>query len=413
MLQVILIQKLRRVILIRLLVVTFFLTLGTLLFDIEALIYYGVLCTFLFLSLIYTVWLSTKGHLLALIYLQVAFDLLAISVFVHYTGSVDSVMATLYVLPILGAGFIFYPNSPLMIAVLSSLCFTAVVVLDYYHWMPTFLPPVGRTFQIQRDLFYCGYMTYVRVTVFILIGFLSEYLVRTVDRMERTLNLNKKFSTLGEISMHLAHEMKNPLMAISGSIEILRDELEDKLTSHDKKLMEGVIHESARLKDLFDKVLEYAGPESLDIQPVDVKEILDEVFILLESLPKNGREVDIKRDYAEQKQGRIYVDRNRIKQVFLNLVLNAIQAMPQGGSLTVGVRHTSTDSQILFKDTGIGMTRKTRDNLFIPFRSHKDGGTGIGLAIAHKIVRHHGGKIKVKSRPGHGSVFMVSLPHLV
>lgn len=410
MIRPVLIQKLRRLILVRLLVVTVFLTAGAIVFQMNPLVYYGVISVFLLLSLGYILWLTTERSLEPFTQFQIAMDIIAITVFVYYTGGVDSVLATLYVLPIVAAGFVLFSGAPVLAAVASSLLFTAVVLADHWHLLPRFLPAVARDFQIQRDFFYCFYMVYVRVTIFILIGFLVDYLVRAVDKMQQSLKVNEKFSLLGEMAMHMAHEIKNPLMAISGSIEVIEEDLRDKLSPDDRKMMESIVQESQRLKELFEKVLDYARPESLDIQCLNVQEVLDEVFVALESFIKNGRDIEVRREYLGKPPCRIYADRNRIKQVFINILYNAMQAMPNGGDLTVRIHETGSHSEIIFKDSGSGMSRKEREELFIPFHSHKKGGTGIGLAIAYKIIHNHGGKISVKSQPGKGSLFIISLP---
>lgn len=412
MIKPLLVQKLKRLILVRLLAVTVFITLGAFVFEMNPFVYYGVISAFLFLSLVYIVWVTTERNLKALTYLQIGMDIVAITVFVYYTGGVDSVLATLYVLPILSAGFVLFRGAPVYVAVASSVFFTTAVVAEHWRVMPAYLPGISHDFHFERDFFYCFYMVYVRVTIFVMIGFLADYLVRAVDKMEQNLSIREKFAMLGEMAMHMAHEIKNPLMAISGSIEVLEDDLRGKLSAENQKMMESIVTESQRLKDLFEKVLDYARPEHLDVQRLNVNEILDEVFILLDSLIKKGKPVSIRHEYREKPPGWVFADRNRIKQVFINILYNGLQAMPEGGELSVWTRENNSHCEVNFKDTGMGMSRQEREHLFIPFRSAKKGGTGIGLAIAYKIVHNHGGNIAVKSQPGKGSVFTVTLPRL-
>jgi len=406
------VQKLKRLILVRLLAVTVFITLGAFVFEMNPFVYYGVISVFLLLSLIYILWVASERHLKILTYFQIAMDIVAITVFVYYTGGVDSVLATLYVLPILSSGFVLFRRAPVYMAVVSSVFFTAAVIVEHWRVLPDYLPGIAQDFHFERDFFYCFYMVYVRVTIFVLIGFLADYLVRAVDKMEQSLSVREKFALLGEMAMHMAHEIKNPLMAISGSIEVLEDDLRGKLSGENRKLMESIIVESQRLKDLFEKVLDYARPESLDIQRLKLDEVLDEVFILLDAFIKNGKNISVHHEYRGQPPCWIYADRNRIKQVFINIIYNGMQAMPEGGDLSVWMHENNSFCEVNFKDTGLGMNRRERENLFIPFRSGKKGGSGIGLAIAYKIIHNHGGNIAVKSQPGMGSVFTVSLPRL-
>lgn len=395
----------------RLLMVAVLLTMSAVLFEMKSPVYYGILSAFLAMSMVYIFWLVTCRRLEALVRLQLGIDIAAITLFVHYTGGVDSVLATLYVLPILSAGYVLLQNGPMAASVLSSIFFVSTVLAEYYDWIPSFLPPADPYFQFLKDPVYCGYMAYVRVTIFILIGFLGEYLVRVVGRMEQNLRISEKFSLLGEMAMKLAHEIKNPLMAISGSIELLQEGLEHKLDEDDKRMMDAVVQESQRLKDLFERVIDYARPETLDIQRLNLREALDEVFLLLEPFLSNGKKIDLLREDKAEPDRWVYADRNRLKQVFINIIFNAFQVMGQGGELSIRTRETSSETQVIFRDTGPGMNRKVMDDLFVPFRSHRSGGTGMGLAIAQKIVRSHGGRIKVKSQLGRGSLFIVSLPH--
>jgi two-component system sensor histidine kinase PilS (NtrC family) len=411
MIKPILIRKLRYLILGRLLIVAVLLTMSAVLFAMRSPVYYGILSIFLGVSMIYIFWLTFERRLEALVRVQLGVDIAAITLFVHYTGGVDSVLATLYVLPILSAGYVLLQNGPMAASVLSSIFFVSTVLAEYYDWIPSFLPPADPYFQFLKDPVYCGYMAYVRVTIFILIGFLGEYLVRVVGQMEQNLRISEKFSLLGEMAMKLAHEIKNPLMAISGSIELLQDELKHKLDEEDKRMMDAVVQESQRLKDLFERVIDYARPETLDIQRLNLREALDEVFLLLEPFFLNEKKIDLVREDRSEPDRWVYADRNRLKQVFINIIFNAFQVMGQRGELTIRTRETAAETQVIFRDTGPGMNRKVMDDLFVPFRSHRSGGTGMGLAIAQKIVRSHGGRIKVKSQLGRGSLFIVSLPH--
>jgi signal transduction histidine kinase len=405
-----LILKLERIILLRLLIVAFFLTLGAIVFEMPAVVYYGVLSGFLVLSFFYTLWLATKKYVKVLTYFQIVVDLLAITIFVYYTGGADSVLATLYALATVGAGFLLFPNAPLVVAFLSSAFFVAIVALDASGWLLAVLPPPERAFHISRDWLYVGYMSYVRVTIFMIIGFLSRHLVQSIGKMEQSLQAKEKFSLLGEMAMYLAHEIKNPLLTISGNIELIKEEAKDKLSPEDQKIMETIVQESQRLKALFDEVSDYARSEALDLKPVNLNEILDEALALVKPICSNGKIVRMVPEYRENPPSLIEADRNRIKQVFLNLIFNALEAMPEGGTLAVRTRRNAVETKVMIKDTGVGMDSKQVRELFIPFKSEKKGGSGLGLAIAYKIVRSHGGRIKVKSRRGKGTTFMVSLP---
>lgn len=396
--------KLRKVILLRLFMIALFLTAGVVFFDIPPFVSYGIPTLFLALSLVYLLWAVMHRALTVLAYVQILFDLAAISILVYYTGSVDSALAVLYALVIMGAGSLLLPRAAMLVSVISCLAFSGTVLLRF----SVFSSSNAAVFLASPDYWYVGYMLNLWNVVFLLVGYLTSRMVRTIGKMEREVTMSRSFSLLGEMTTHLAHEIKNPLMSISGSVELLCEELKERLTADQGQLMEAVVQESQRLKDLLDEVLIYAKPESLQISKVNLSRLLDEVFLLLVSNLQERKNLSV--EYLYRKiRGNAFVlaDAQRLKQVCLNLIVNALEAMPAGGILRVSLEKRGGQWRIIFEDTGEGMSRDFMKNLFMPFKSSKPQGTGMGLAIAHKIVHAHGGRILVKSRPGKGSRFTV------
>lgn len=410
MLAPLLAARLRRMILLRLLVVALFLTTGAIFLEIPPIVYYGVSCIFLVLSLVCALWTAAKRALVLLAYFQIVSDLFATSLFVYYTGNVDSVLATLYALVIMGAGFLLIPNAALIAAILSCVFFSGTVVLGTFRILDQFLPSGSSAFPINHDWWYVAYMLHIRIIIFLLIGFLASRLVRTIGQMEKQAAISRKFSLLGEMVAHLAHEIKNPLMSISGNIELLGEDLSGKIAADEQNLMDAIVQESQRLKGLLEEVLAYAKPEDFETERADLKCILDEVFLLLEPRFKDGNTIRLDLKFRESSSSFVHCDRNRLKQVFVNIIINAIDAMPDGGVLAVDLQKKKEQIKVSFQDTGVGMSREQVRELFIPFKSSKPQGTGMGLAIAHKIVYAHGGRIEAKSALGRGTVFIVTLP---
>ena len=198
-------------------------------------------------------------------------------------------------------------------------------------------------------------------------------------------------------------------MSITGSVELLNRQLTNKLTPQNIKLMETVLRESERLTGLLGQVLNYTHDEKYRFESVPLNQLLDEVFLMLENHTTCRSTIKLCKEY-QRKNIRIDVDQRKIKQVFINIIVNALQAMPHGGELTVDLTTKNGSVIVNFKDTGSGMDEESLRKLFTPFASNRNGGTGIGLAIAQKIVKHHGGKISVTSQEGKGSTFLVTLP---
>jgi two-component system sensor histidine kinase PilS (NtrC family) len=207
------------------------------------------------------------------------------------------------------------------------------------------------------------------------------------------------------MAANIAHEIRNPLASLSGAIEALTGEI---VADEERaRLSEIVLRESDRLNEIIKDFLEYARPAPLALQTANVTEILDEVLVLLEhgALP-NG--VKLVRDFAPDLAWR--VDPQQFRQVLWTLCLNAVEAMPDGGELGLGASVSRDGLDLWVSDTGDGIAAVDVAHIFEPFFSTKAGGSGLGLALVHRIVTEHGGVIDVQSAPGLGTKMMVRLP---
>jgi len=228
-----------------------------------------------------------------------------------------------------------------------------------------------------------------------------------VMELEREVRRQERLAALGKMAAGLAHEIRNPLASMRGSIQVLAAELD--LSPDQAQLMEIVLRESDRLNQIVSDFLVYARPPRTDRQVVDVAAILSETLALLRHSPELNPDHFI---IEECDLGPVLYngDPNQLRQVFWNLARNAIQAMPRGGKLQVVLearpRHEVT---ITFCDTGQGMTREQQDRLFEPFNS-SSGGTGLGMAIVYQLVRDHNGRILVESDAGRGTRISIKLP---
>jgi two-component system sensor histidine kinase PilS (NtrC family) len=228
-----------------------------------------------------------------------------------------------------------------------------------------------------------------------------------VRSLEETSRRQDRLAAIGRMAASIAHEIRNPLAAMRGSIQMLRSEVEND-SSH-AQLMEIILRESDRLNQIITDFLSYARPRSLVQAPVDVGDLLHQTFSLLRHSPELSANQTVE---AEVPAEQIFAnaDEGQLKQVFWNLARNALQAMPQGGTLRATLAKNSNDRlRIAFSDTGRGMTPDQVEHLFEPFSS-TTGGTGLGLSIVYQIIRDHGGTINVRSREGQGTTITVELP---
>jgi two-component system sensor histidine kinase PilS (NtrC family) len=228
-----------------------------------------------------------------------------------------------------------------------------------------------------------------------------------VRALEETSRRQDRLAAIGRMAASIAHEIRNPLAAMRGSIQMLRSEMETEPSQ--LELMEIILRESDRLNRIITDFLNYARPRSIVQSRVDIGDLLYQTFALLRHSP----EIDANQNIVEEIPAEALVvdaDAGQLKQVFWNLARNALQAMPNGGTLNAKIEMNSHNRvRIAFSDTGKGMSPEQVEHLFEPFSS-TTGGTGLGLSIVYQIVRDHGGTINVRSLEGQGTTIMVELP---
>jgi two-component system sensor histidine kinase PilS (NtrC family) len=227
-----------------------------------------------------------------------------------------------------------------------------------------------------------------------------------LKRFEAEVKRREKWAAIGELSSNIAHEIRNPLASLKGSIEMLKDGTMPQ--DHRKRLMEIALKEMERLNCIITDFLTYSRPTSPEFRKFELHSILDETTELLRNVEQNKGNISIKKKYTGKIE--MNADPQKLRQVFWNLGINAIEAMPQGGELVVSTRNTDTAVEISFEDSGVGIDKQNMEKVFYPFFTTKDNGTGLGLAIAYRIIEEHAGKINVESNPGIGTTFEVILP---
>lgn len=226
-------------------------------------------------------------------------------------------------------------------------------------------------------------------------------------KMQEDLRLKDRMVAVGELAAGLAHEIGNPLAAISGSVQMLVEMVDSEPPQ--KKLLEILVKESQRLDRTIKGFLRFARPRERSASEFDVSRLLAENFELLRNSEEvtGGHRLELDLDPPA---ARLYADPDQVSQIFWNLARNALRAMPDGGTLRVVGRLAGEAYRMQVIDSGRGMTEEQRANLFHPFQSFFDGGTGIGMAIVYRIVQEHGGRLQVDSRPGGGTTITVELP---
>ncbi len=226
-------------------------------------------------------------------------------------------------------------------------------------------------------------------------------------QLQEELRLKDRMAAVGELAAGIAHEIGNPLAAISGSVQMLAGTYEGEPAQN--KLLEITLKESQRLDRTIRSFLKFARPKDRASVRFDVAELLTENLKLLRHSSEVAKTHELELELNPTSVS-LEADPDQISQIFWNLARNALRAMPDGGTLTVAGQLRGTTYRISFEDTGRGMDNEERARLFHPFKSFFDSGTGIGMAIVYRIVEEHGGRLTVNSEPGSGSTITVELP---
>ncbi len=238
------------------------------------------------------------------------------------------------------------------------------------------------------------------------IGYVYTFEDRTeLRRLEREIRMHDRLAAVGRLAAGIAHEIRNPLASIAGSIEMLSHSA----PFHDdqKTLVDIIIRESSRLNAIISDFLVYSREKSYKFLRMDLAALLEDTLVLLANRSQSS-ELKIVRRY-DVEQAYAAMDGDRIKQVFWNLLENAVRAMDRKGTITVSLAAAGEYWRIGVADTGPGVPAKMMEKIFEPFQSHFEGGTGLGLAIVYQIVQAHGAKIRVVSGPGGGAEFVLEI----
>jgi signal transduction histidine kinase len=239
-------------------------------------------------------------------------------------------------------------------------------------------------------------------------------LYENLKQSQDTLRRADRLSSLGLLTAGLAHEIRNPLVAIRTFTQLLPERYND---AEFREGFQGLaLKEVDRICGLINDLLSFARPSKPNVAPENVNDVVDNIARILEAQAKE-KGMSISREFSDSLP-KVWIDREQMKQVFMNLILNAIQAMKEGGSITLATRAVSRNGsepsgefvQVEIRDTGMGIPEESLQHIFDPFFTSKDEGSGLGLAVSHQIVQEHGGFVTVESNLGKGTAFFVHVP---
>ena len=231
-----------------------------------------------------------------------------------------------------------------------------------------------------------------------------------IRRLEREVRLQDRLAAVGRLAAAIAHEIRNPLTSIAGSVSMLSGVPE--LGEEHRRLLDIVTRESQRLNGIITDFLAYSRGKKYNFEKADLVQLLEDTITLVRHrMTAESTGITIECQFAAP-EAWVLADGDRIKQVFWNFAENAIRAMRDGGTLKVAIENLGNDWQVSFADTGTGMTPEQTEKIFEPFQSEFEGGTGLGLAVVYQIVQAHEGKVWARSKAGQGTTFVLRLRRL-
>lgn len=372
--------------------------------------YYLILGAYGFSALFFGLYAWGRG-LVAQAYVQVVFDLLLITAFVYISGGIASSMYFLYLFPIIAAGLVVSGRAGFLAASLSAILFGLLVDGVYFGFIPAFRPEHA----VKTSLGSLLVTIFIAWGVFFVIAGLMSKLAGSLRKTrealrvaEKELLVRERLSEAGRVSASLAHEIRNPLAAISGSVQVLKKELA--LNAEQRDLMGIVIKESERVSHSLEQFLDFALPSKHVFSVISLSDILDETLKILQGGGELNGKVEVTGNFRSSDL-HYYGNAGQFKQVFWNLIKNAVKAMPEGGRLRLDfLGPQRKEIRVIVADTGKGMTDEDKEHLFEPFYSGFENGRGLGMSIVRKIVDDYDGRIDVRSELNKGTEVAITLP---
>ena len=335
----------------------------------------------------------------------------------HKYHGLHEIYRRLYYIPIILSAFWFGIKGGIFCAIVVSFFYLPHVI---FQWGGNFLTDdIPRTLEIVLYYiigFVTGFLSQKQMDATKSLKITIEERDKSYDKLkqqaetlvqaEEQLRRADRLSALGKLSAGIAHEVRNPLASIKGTAEILSDKF--KPGDKEYEFVEILIKEVNRLDTVVAEFLDFAKPKPPELKSSKINDIILSVLKLTEHQIARAR-IDLKTK-LEDSLPSVYVDPEQIKQVFLNLIINAVQAMPDGGTLEVGSHRNGSEIVCTFSDTGTGISKEQQENLFTPFYTSKAKGTGLGLAIVYRILESHKGKIRFSTKEDERTTFTVCLP---
>ncbi|MCG8619821.1 MAG: ATP-binding protein [Desulfobacterales bacterium] len=367
---------------------------------------YKMAAAVLLMSLVYLIWLNRKTHLVLLAYVQTAADTVLVTLIIYVTGGFESIFTFLYLLVIIYTAMLLLQQGSFVAATLSSIQYGLLIEFQYFKIIAPFTqsPPLSQSADEAEILYRIVITIAACFAVAALSGILAFQLKAARQELKITqehLKRVEKMAAVDEIISGIAHEIKNPLASLSGSIQMLRD---DRDGGHQEKLMEIILRETDRLKQIVNDIRLISRPRKTNAKLLDMAAAIDDVITLFMNTPEWKSRIQL--STRIEKQLSVTMDPVHMQQILWNLVKNAAESIEGTGRIIITLDAPRNKRVYLtIRDTGLGIPKERAPHIFDPFYTTKPDGTGLGLPIIHRIIDTYDGMIDFESVPGKGTIF--------
>ncbi|NOX32710.1 MAG: GHKL domain-containing protein [Deltaproteobacteria bacterium] len=370
---------------------------------------YNIAACILVFSIVYLIWLNKYQKILFLAYFQTIADTFFVTAIIFVTGSYDSIFTFLYLVVIIYTSMLLLQKGNLIIATISCIQYAVLIELQYYKIITPFTGQIYLSGTIDES--HIIYRIIIVMAACFAVAVLSGILALQLKRARQDLKMVRehlkrveKMAAIDEMISGIAHEVKNPLASLSGSIQLLQEDT--KPGSYEDKLMQIILRETGRLKTIVDDIRLFAKPRTDNACEIKMTDAIEETVELFLNDPEWNKKIQINMNL--DKNILVFIDPSHLNQILWNLLKNAAQSIKGSGEIKIQLKSSKNNRVYLtIKDTGVGISDKNFNHVFDPFYTTKPDGTGLGLSIIHRLIDTYNGIIDFESTPGKGTIFTV------
>jgi two-component system sensor histidine kinase PilS (NtrC family) len=383
--------------------------------DKPLLMLYTLIAGIFILSFCYTVLFYRIQNIQLFASVQIGLDTVIVSCIIFVTGCFSSIFSFLYLVVIIYSSMLLFRKGTIIIAALCVIQYGLIVDLEYFGIIAPFLMK-GRLIASDYPWSYVIYKIFIIIVACFAVAMLSNFLAEQTRRTKKELSAMQervkrfeKMAAMGEIAAGMAHEIKNPLASISGSIQLLKEDMRD--NPHQERLMRIILREAERLSHLVNDFLMFSKPPAGKTEPFELGKRIEEIVDLFNKDVKCSERIIISTHITPGIW--VNMDPVHLHQILWNLLLNASESIENKGNIEVEMSsQKNKNAMVEIKDNGCGIPDEILKSIFDPFFTTKRSGTGLGLSIVHNILKTYDSWLDVESMVGKGSVFTFKIKQI-